>query len=281
MKFVKLAGISLFAGVAAFAASSALAQDSSSKPAQPAAQQPAAPQLTLDQILAAVRKERSEASAENKAREQRFLQDRNNQQAQLNQVKAQVAAAAAESTRLEGVMKANQDRIDKLDQDLAEKQGQFQELFGAARSAAADLTTQLQKSVISAEYPGRDKELQQIAQTDTLPTEDQLRFLWETMIQQIVEQGKVATFTANVAQPDGTSVSKEITRIGPFDAFSEGRYLVYNTEQNQLGFLARQPTGAVRDAARRVANYKGDGFARRNRSVARHAARPHRRGAEP
>ncbi|MBI1366254.1 MAG: MotA/TolQ/ExbB proton channel family protein [Alphaproteobacteria bacterium] len=262
MKLVKLAGLSLCAGVAVLAFPAAAQNAKPAEAQQPAAAQPAKPQLTLDQVLQAVRKERSEASAENKAREQRFLQNRNEQQAQLNQVKAQVAAAAAESTRLEGVMKANQDQIDKLDQELAEKQGQFQELFGAARSAAADLTAQLQKSVISAEYPGREKELQQIAQTDTLPTESQLRYLWETMIQQIVEQGKVATFTANVAQPDGTSVSKQITRIGPFDAFADGKYLVYNSQQNQLQFLARQPTSSVRDAARRVASYKGDGFVR-------------------
>lgn len=261
MKFVKFAGLSLCAGVTALGICGvALAQQPAAEP--PAAAQPAKPTLTLDQVLAAVRKERAESSAENRQREERFVRERNNQQAELTRVRQQVIAAEAESDRLEGVMETNQTELDRLDAELASKQGEFQELFGAARSAAADLTGQLERSLISAEFPGRDKELREVAQTDTLPTETQLRYLWETMIQQIAEQAKTTTFTADVARADGTTESREITRIGPFVAFSEGRYLVYNADQDQLQFLARQPQGSVTSAARSVENYKGDGFVR-------------------
>lgn len=255
MKSLKIVGASVL--VALGIALGAEAQETA--PAAPAAA--ARPQLTLDQVLQAVRRERSESSAENRAREERFVRERNNQQAELSSVRAQVAAAEAESTRLERLMEANQAEIDKLDQELAEKQGQFQELFGAARSAAADLTAQLERSIISTEFTGRESELRAVAQTETLPTETQLRFLWETMIQQIAEQGKVSTFTADVVQANGTSVSKEITRIGPFVAFNDGKYLTLS-DSGQLGFLARQPASAVTDAARRVAAYRGDGFVR-------------------
>lgn len=256
MKLLKLAGASFAVAVAAMSFS-ASAQDTAAQPAQPAARQ-----LTLDQVLQAVRKERSESSAENKAREERFARDRNNQQAELGRVRGQVVAAEAEATRLEGVMKTNQGEIDKLDQELADKQGEFQELFGAARSAAADLMGQLEASLISAEYPGRAEELREVAQTDTLPTEAQLRYLWETLVQQVAEQSKVSTFSANVAQADGSAVSRDITRIGPFVAFSDGKYLTYKPEQGQLAFLARQPAGTVTGAARAVENAKGDGFVR-------------------
>lgn len=256
MKLLKLAGVSLFVGVAALSLS-ASAQDATTAPAQPAARQ-----LTLDQVLQAVRKERSESSAENKAREERFVRDRNNQQAELGRVRGQVGAAEAEATRLEGVMAENQKAIDALDQELADKQGEFQELFGAARSAAADLTAQVERSIISAEFPGRADELREVAQTDTLPTETQLRFLWETLVQQVTEQSKVSTFSANVAQADGTAVARDITRIGPFVAFSGGKYLVYDDTLNQLAFLARQPASAVTGGAKAVENAKGDGFTR-------------------
>lgn len=263
MNIVKLASLSLCAAVAALNLAGlvpALAQEQPAPAAAPA--QPAAPQLTLNQVLEAVRKERSASSAENQERERRFLGERNNQQAELNRVRSQVVAAEAESTRLEGVMKANQEEIERLDAELAEKQGQFQELFGAARSAAADLTEQLKRSLISAEFPGRETELREVAQTDTLPTETQLRFLWETMIQQIVEQGETKTFNADVALANGKSETREITRIGPFVAFSSGKYLVYDGAQAKLQFLSRQPASAVVDAARRVENAKGEGFVR-------------------
>jgi biopolymer transport protein ExbB len=258
MKLLKLAGVSLVVGVAAAALSiPASAQQGGAAPAQPAARQ-----LTLDQVLQAIRKERSESSAENKQREERFIRERNNQQAELGRVRGQVNAAEAEATRLENLMAANQTEIDKLDQELADKQGEFQELFGAARSAAADLTAQVDRSLISAEFPGRSGELAEVAQTDTLPTETQLRYLWMTLVQQITEQSKVSTFPANVAKADGSAEQREITRIGPFVAFSDGRYLTYKPGQNQLAFLARQPAGSVLGAAKAVENAKGDGFTR-------------------
>jgi biopolymer transport protein ExbB len=260
MKLLKLAGVSLFVAAASLSFSASAQQGGAAQPAQPA--QPEARQLTLDQVLQAVRRERSESSAENRAREERFLRERNNQQAELNRVRSQVVAAEAEATRLEGIMEANQNELDRLDQELADKQGEFQELFGAARSAAADLTAQLERSIISAEFAGRADELREVAQTDTLPTETQLRYLWETLVQQVAEQAKVSTFTANVAQPDGTAVAREITRIGPYVAFSSGRFLVYDAAQGQLEFLARQPQGWVTSAARAVENYNGDGFVR-------------------
>lgn len=258
MKLLKLAGVSLVVGVAAIA----LNIPASAQQAAAPAAQPAAKQLTLDQVLSAIRKERSESSAENKAREARFISERNNQQAELGRVRGQVVAAEAEATRLENLMASNQAEIDKLDQELADKQGEFQELFGAARSAAADLTAQIDRSLISAEFRGRSAELAEVAQTDTLPTETQLRYLWETLVQQITEQAKVSTFTADVAKADGSAEQRKITRIGPFVAFADGRYLTYKPAQGQLQFLARQPAGAVLSAAKAVENAKGDGFTR-------------------
>ena len=158
-------------------------------------------------------------------------------------------------------LESNQLRIDELDEQLADKNGQFQELFGAARSAASDLEAQISRSQISAQYPGRGPELLEIAQTETLPSEAQLVFLWETMIQQIAAQGDVATFNANVAQANGTETSMEVTRIGPFVAFdASGDYLVYKPAQGNLEFLARQPDGRATGAARNVAGASGDGF---------------------
>ncbi|MEZ5893273.1 MAG: MotA/TolQ/ExbB proton channel family protein [Parvularculaceae bacterium] len=242
MKRFKLATISLIAGVAMAAGGVASAQQ----------------QLTLDQVLSAVRAERRDVSQENKDREARFLAERNQQAALLNQVKNQVAAAAAESTRLEGVMETNRVEIEKLDAELASKQGEFQELFGAARTAAADLNAQVSRSIISAQFPGRDIGLNELATTEKLPTEDQLRDLWDVMIQQMAEQGKVATFNARIVQANGEAAEAAITRIGPFVAFSNGKYLTF--KDGRLQFLARQPSSKITGAASAVAKATGDGF---------------------
>lgn len=257
MKSFKIAGLSLLAGIAALgigSSFSALAQT----PAAPAA--PAAPQLTLDQVLQSVRRERTSSSAENREREQRFLAERNNQQAELGRVRGQVVAAEAESNRLENLLEANQAEIDKLSAELAEKQGEFGDLFGAARSAAADLKAQVDASIISAEFPGRGEGLREIAQSDTLPTVEQLESLWYVLLQQMTEQAKVTKFQAPVVRADGQATEAAITRVGPFVAISRGDYLTYDTGAQRLKFLPRQPGGEASAAASRVENATGDRF---------------------
>jgi len=77
MNSLKIAGLALLSGVALVVAEApAVAQDQTPAPA--AAAQPSR-QLTLDQVLAAVRRERTESSAENRQREERFLRERNSQ----------------------------------------------------------------------------------------------------------------------------------------------------------------------------------------------------------
>ena len=139
--------------------------------------------------------------------------------------------------------------------------GEFQELFGAARSAAADLNGQVERSVISTQFPGRGDTLRELAQTEKLPSEAQLRDLWEIMIQQIAEQGKTATYQARVVQASGEGTVGNVTRIGPYVVFAaDGKYLTF--DDGRLKYLARQPAGDVTGAARSVAAAGGDGFVR-------------------
>ncbi len=249
MKLFKLASLSLIAGAAAVSLDFSSAGFSSANA-----------QVTLDQVLSAVRAERRDVSQENQERLRRFQAERNQQQALLTQVRNQVVAAAAESTRLEGVMETNKDAIAELDQELASKQGEFQELFGAARSAAADLNAQVERSMISAQFPGRSQGLNELARTEKLPTEEQLRDLWEVMIQQMAEQGKTVTFNSRIVQANGEASEATVTRIGPFVAFSNGKYLTY--KEGRLQFLPRQPSGAITGAASSVAKASGDNFVR-------------------
>ncbi|MEM9169911.1 MAG: MotA/TolQ/ExbB proton channel family protein [Pseudomonadota bacterium] len=254
MKSLKLAGLSLCVGAAAM-----LADFSGSGLAQASAQE----NVSLSDVLAKVRQARRESSAENQRREQQFLRERNNQQAELNRVRSQVNAEEAESDRLEALLEQNQATIQELDEELAEKNGEFQELFGAARSAASDLAAQIERSQISAQFPNRAGDLRELAETDTLPSQAQLELLHETMLQQIAEQGRVVTFDAPVRKADGTADARRVTRIGEFVTSSGAEFLVYDDQQAQLEFLARQPDGRATGAAKAVQDATGgSGFVR-------------------
>jgi biopolymer transport protein ExbB len=222
-------------------------------------------QLSLEDVLRAARQEQQSAREADRQREREFLAERDRQQARLNQIRAQVQEADAESDRLAEQFETNDARINELTTELQEAQGEFGELFGAARSAAGDFAAQLQDSVISAQYTGRVNPLQELAQSETLPSEEQLRSITDMMFEQIVAQSNVATFEANVVNAAGETVSQSITRIGPFSAFdASGNYYVMDELEDgrsRLTQLARNPgTGNAVSNAKTVTGYSGEGY---------------------
>lgn len=222
------------------------------------AQSESEPVLSLEQALEKVREARNAVAAENREREQRFRRERDEQQAELQRIREEVEAAEAEAARLEGERNENERAIDELNEQLAERQGEFAELFGAARAAAGDLNEQLGESLVSAELPGRGEPLVEIAQSRSLPTVEQLETLWFTLLGEAVEQARVARFDAEVVDTDNQTVERTVTRIGPFTAFADGQFLRFDGEK--LNHLARQPGGRANQAASRVENHSGDGY---------------------
>jgi biopolymer transport protein ExbB len=223
----------------------------------------AAQDVSLDDVLRTAREERRAAAEANREREARFLQERNQQRARLAQVVSQVEAAEARSDALDEQFRQNDARIEELQATLQERQGEFGELFGAARSAAGDLAAQLNQSVISAQYPGRAQELTELAQSEQLPSEEELRNLYLTMMQEIVAQSKTVTFPATVVTAAGETTQASMTRIGPFSAFNEGEYYVMRTDaggRTRLTELPRQPGGDAVPNARAVEGFDGPGY---------------------
>ena len=224
----------------------------------------AAQTTSLDDVLAAAREERRQAAQENREREQRCLQERNRQQARLNEVRAQVNAEERRSDELDEQFRVNDERIQELTNLLQERQGEFGELFGAARSGAAELAAQLDNSVISGQLPGRSAQLRDTAEATTLPSVEELRFIVDATFDEMAAQAKVATFESSVSNAAGERENVMITRIGPFSAFANGKYYVMKQPEGgspRLTELPRQPEGnnAVPNA-RSVANYSGDGY---------------------
>ena len=208
--------------------------------------------------MRAIREERRAVSRENDARERRFLEKRNERQAELQRIRRQVEEAEQQAAQLERVRNENERKLDELRQQLAERQGEFGELFGAARAAAADLRDQLKDSLVSAQLPNRGDKLDEIAQAGSLPTVEQLEYLWFTLLEEARQQAKVVQFDAGVVGTDNQPVQREVTRAGPFVAFSDGRFL--QMVNGRLKYLARQPGGGANAAAERVETYEGDGF---------------------
>jgi biopolymer transport protein ExbB len=116
-------------------------------------------------------------------------------------------------------------------------------MFGVVKQVAGDFKGQFQNSIISAQIPGRSKFMSNIAERKELPTIKELEGLWFEVQREMTESGKVTKFKSDVVLPDGSKTQQMITRVGSFNIVSEGNYLSYQHETNQVTELARQPQG--------------------------------------
>src|SRR5262249_2817228 len=91
--------------------------------------------------------------------------------------------------------------------------------------------------------------LDRIAQTKTMPPMEDLRRFWFEMQREMTESGKNARFKAAVVAPDGDRSTKTVTRIGPFVAIADGRFLAYDTGADAFAEPPKQPPHEYRSIA--------------------------------
>ena len=236
----------MFAGVA-------VAQDPAAPevPAGPTPQEVAA--QNMSELLDLVKQGRSRAAGENRAREQRFAQDKASQQSELNRAERERAAEERRSARLEKKFEDNELLIAAKQEQLKERLGSLSELFGHLTAASGDLASNIEVSLVSSEYPSREGFLQELIAkmtgSDQLPQIEEIEKVWYEMLNEITQQGVVSRFTAEVATPSGEIAQREVVRVGAFNIIDvDGNYLTYGNEK--LAELPRQPSGnAVSNAA--------------------------------
>jgi biopolymer transport protein ExbB len=213
---------------------------------------------TLDQLLEFVKRGQVTEARENRAREQRFARDKANQAAELNKAEAERARLEELSAQLEDIFEENELLVAAKQQQLNEKLGTLAELFGHLTSTAGDLASNLENSVVSAQYPGREQFLEELIRkmsgSEQLPSIGEIERVWYELNREMVESGKVVSFTAEVARPTGDKIEQKVVRVGTFNIVSEeGKYLQYLHAKDALEELARQPAGPYNRWARDLA----------------------------
>ncbi len=211
---------------------------------------------SLSDLLEAVRQGRVRDRQTNQQREAEFRSKRNQQQSLLNNAKADLAREEARSEALESEFAERERILNELTQQLQERLGAFGEMFGVIRQVAGDTRGQIENSLISAQLPGRSAPLGRLATSQALPEIEQLEGLWVVLTQEMIEQGKIATFEADVITRRGETEPRQVTRLGPFTAVSEGRFLVFELDDQtgirKLRELDRQPASRFLSAAGRI-----------------------------
>lgn len=204
----------------------------------------------LDELLEQVKRDRVVEQQQNNMREAEFLEARDRQAQLLETAKAELAKQEQRTETLNNAFETNESKLAEQEALLNERSGSLGELFGTVRQMANDSRAMLESSVISVQYPERVEFLQQLGERKQQPTIDELRELWLVLQQEMTESGKVETFTTPVITASGEVAERDITRIGVFTVFSEGNYLRYLPETQNLVELARQPVPRMQNIAR-------------------------------
>ena len=252
----KLLKVSVLALAGVLSAPVTLAQEA----AEPEAPPPPTPQEiaaeNLDQLLDLVKQGQARASAENKAREDRFTRDKANQAAALKRAEDERTREERRSTRLEKQFEENELLIAAKQEQLRERLGTLSELFGHLTAASGDLASNIEVSLVSSEYPGRETFLKgliaKMSGSDQLPSIEEIERVWFELLREVREQGEVSRFSAQVATPSGELSQRDVVRVGAFNIVdTNGNYLSFNIDK--LSELPRQPGGGFNAQAQDLA----------------------------
>jgi biopolymer transport protein ExbB len=203
---------------------------------------PPRPKATsMDDLLKRVQGGWNAEREENREREARFEQQRDHQLELLEKANATRAREEARSERLERAFEGNDLELAQLEETLRERLGALGELFGVVRQVSGDTRSVVDSSLVSAQFGDREKFLAELAKSKSLPSVGALEKLWFAMLQEMTELGRVTRFEALVVDSDGKRSTREVIRVGGFNAISDGKYLVFKS--GKLQELPRQPAG--------------------------------------
>lgn len=209
--------------------------------------------LDLDALLKQLEDGKFQQNQQNIAREKEFVQKRAEQDAMLSDASNRRDDELTASARLETQYEENEFKIADLKEALNNRLGSLKELFGSLQQTAGDTKNKFKTSIISAQIPGRDVFLDEMAQSmgksSKLASIADIERVWFEMQREMTESGKVTKFTTDVVEAGGLKVNKEVLRVGSFALVADGKYLYYQSETSTVGELVRQPSSRFVESA--------------------------------
>ncbi len=202
---------------------------------------------SLDELLRRVEQGQIAESRENRQREAEFRQRQQEQQRLLDEARAERRQLEQRSDQLETTFENNEIRIADLTETLTKRLGSLKELFGVLQQAAGDANGLFKASIVSSQFPGRGEPMTALAKkagtSSTLPSIPEIEGLWSSLMREMTESGKVVRYRPDVVLTDGTEKPMDVIRVGSFNAVTDGRYLRWEPDTQQLEELQRQPVG--------------------------------------
>ena len=204
---------------------------------------------TLEQLLQSVRESGQQTEAANRQREREFREQRDRQQAILQQTQAAIREQEARSVELKARFDANELELTELNETLQIRIGDMGELFGVVRQVAGDAKGTVETSLVTAQLPGRSAIADELAGATALPSIADLRELQALLLEEMIESGKSVRFSRTIEDAGGFKQPSEVVRIGVFNAVNENGYLAFDPATTSLRELPRQPAARYLNSA--------------------------------
>lgn len=199
--------------------------------------------LTPDQLLERIRSEKNTEEQLMQAREQRFLQSRNEQAHLLAEAKKALNQQESLAAALKSTFTANEKELASQEQLLKQQVGDLGELFAVVRQSAGDLAGQWRSSLLNVQFPQRIEQLERLSKGRVLPNAAQVESFWLTILEDMTATGRVEKVAVPVIGFDGQRQTQDILRVGPFSAYSEQAFLTFSAGDNAFRALPKQPSG--------------------------------------
>lgn len=213
------------------------------------AQQP----VNLDELLDQLQQGQFAQSQENQQREAEFAAQEAEQERLLQEAIAERDRLEQRSETLETRFEENEVDLADLSDALTQRMGSLRELFGVLQQVAGDTSGNLQSSLITAQFPGRSQQLDELAQkmgsSSKLASIEEIEQVWFALQQEMTESGKVVKFNTEVTQASGEKQTQEVVRVGAFNLVSDGKYLELIPGSESVAELVRQPAGRYTSSA--------------------------------
>ena len=200
------------------------------------------------ELLEVVRRGQYADTQEQREREARFRNEKNQKAKIIPDAKSERERLEKEAARLEQKFEANEALLVVAEEQLRERLGSLNEIFGHLAGNTTEARNIMEQSLTAAQF-GKDREDfmtklgSKMNEGIKLASIEELETLWYELQREINASGEVVKFTADVISTDGNVESRDVVRVGNFNVVSDGQYLSYSPSRGMYSELPSQPAG--------------------------------------
>jgi biopolymer transport protein ExbB len=197
--------------------------------------------IDLDELLLRTRNLKDKEKATYADREDAFMANRNQQKTLLNNVKSEFLAQQKIANPLLDDTDRQQKAINLLQQKLDKHSEELGDIHSIYKQFSGDFIARMKDSLVQAQLTRRESQLEKLQSDSALASIQDMRETWLLLVEEMTEAGKTVQFKAKVINSKGKSKLQDVLRVSTFSLFSEGQFLRYIPQNQELLVIDQQP----------------------------------------